>query len=240
MNDEAHSGALLTALRNPTRLLAAALIATPLLWVAAEIASPTLKPDSAAQLDVIAAHPNRWYWYTFLLVAGSITWVPAVLAVAKAAAGRSAALAWAGAGLLGFSAIVAVADAMAQFMTWQMADRSANRTQMVALLDRYDNSTGANIFFAAGGIAMLVGTGLLSAALSRSCPVWVAATFAIGIVVDLAGFVGSSVPLIAAGAVVLVPPGIYLARRLLALPTTVATSGTPSPDADFLSSSPQQ
>jgi hypothetical protein len=214
---------------NENSWLAATLIATPLLWIAAEVVSPPLKSNAADQLATIASHSGRWYWYTVLLVAGTITLVPAALAVAKVPGGRAAALTRAGAALIGFGAIVAVGDSMTQFMTWQMAHRSSNRAQMAALLDRFDNSAGASIFFAPGAIALLVGTGLLTAALlrARACSTWTAAAFAAGIVINLAGFIASNVALIAAGAVILLVPAVQLSRRLLNPATPMAAPASP-------------
>lgn len=201
-----------------SRALGMALIVTPLLWLAAEAVSPPLKSGAAAQLAVVAAHPHRWYWYTVLLIAGTITLVPAALGVARLTSQASPRLSATGAALVGFSAIVAVGDATTQLLTWQMTQPGANHAQMAALLDRYDNSAAASIFFLPGGVALLAGSAVLAIALWRA-PIaarWVAVSFGVGLVVNLLGFMGASVAVIALGAAVLTPGALVLGRRLLA------------------------
>jgi hypothetical protein len=136
--------------------------------------------------------------------------------------------------LVAFSAIVAVGDAMTQFMTWQMVKGSANRAPMAALLDRFDNSTASNVFYLAGGIALLVGTGLLTAALARSdARIWVAITFAAGNLINLAGFIANNIALITAGAIVLLPPLTQLARQHLHTPAPEVRPDSVSPYAVY-------
>lgn len=216
-----------------TRPLGLAVVATPLLWLAAEAVSPTLKTSSAAQLTVIAAHPHRWYAYTVLLIAGTITLVPAAVGVARLTATRSPRLSAIGAALIGFSGIVAVGDAATQFVTWQMVHAGADRTQMVALLNRYDNSAAASIFYLPGGLALLIGAAVLAAALWRAdlTPRWVGVSLGLGLAVNLLGFMSSSIPVITVGAAVMTPPCLLLGRRLLARTTApvpvLAEPGTP-------------
>lgn len=185
--------------------LASALIAAPLLWLAAEAVSPKLAADSSEQLAVIARHPDRWYAYTLLLTVGTMAFVPAVLALVRLASG-SPRLAAIGGTVLGLGTLVAIGDAMSQLMTWQMVGHGANRQQMAALMDRFDNSGGSAAVFAVGGLGFLVGTILLSIALMRSrrTPAWATLLFAIGIVLQLVGFTASSVPLIMISSVILV------------------------------------
>ena len=201
-----------------SRGLGLAVIVTPLLWLAAEAFSPPLSTDAANQLGHIAADRTGWYWYTVLLTAGLITLVPAALGYGRLAAGASPRLARLGSWLMGFSAIVAVADAMTQLMVWEMTVDGADRTQMAALLDRFDNSPGAAVFFLPGGLAYMVSTVLLTIALTRSAdtPTWAALSLGAGLLVNLAGFMGSSIPLIAGGAAVMIPASLVIGRRLLA------------------------
>ncbi len=212
-----------------SRGLGIAVIATPLLWLGAELFSPQLSNDAGTQLDAIAESPQRWYWYTVLLVAGLITLVPTALGLGRLATSGSRRVARVGALLMAFSAIVAVADAMTQLVTWQMVADGADRAQMAALLDRYDNSPGAAIFFLPGGLAYMVATVLLTIALVRTqdVPSWTGVTLGLGLLVNLAGFMGSSVALIAIGAVVMIPASAVLGRRLLtADPAPVVWAGT--------------
>src|SRR5581483_7231335 len=136
---ETESAPMRYRLPNRNAWLATALVATPVLFIAAEILSPALKSTAARQLDVVAAHSSRWYWYTVLLVAGSVTFIPAVFGAARVASARSPRLASAGMVLMEFGAIVAVGDAITQFVIWQMA-KQPGRAGMAMLLDHYNKS----------------------------------------------------------------------------------------------------
>jgi hypothetical protein len=202
--------------------LAAALIATPLLWLAAEAVSPQLAADSSEQLTIIAQHPDRWYAYTLLLIAGTMVFVPAMLALVRLGAG-SPRLAAIGGTVLGLGTLVAIGDAMSQLMIWQMVGHGADQHQMAALIDRFDNSGGSSVVFGVGGLAFVAGTILLSIALlrSRRTPAWATALFALGIVVQLIGFTANSVAAILISSVILVAGMSRQAMSLLA-PTTTA------------------
>jgi hypothetical protein len=198
------------------RPLAMAMVAAPVLWLAAEAVSPALKSDSAAQLAVITQHPDRWFGYTALLTLGMILFVPAILGVMRLTRARMPRLTLLGGALLGYGTIIAVGDAMSQLTSWQMVTGHADRAQMAALLDRTSNASGASLFFAPGGLAFLVGAIMLTVALVRTrvVPVWVSITFLLGIVVQLVGFTSSSVAAIAASAVICLVAMAMLARRL--------------------------
>jgi len=198
------------------RPLAIALVAAPLLWLAAELISPALKGDSGAQLAVIAQHADRWFGYTALLTLGTILFVPAILGIMRLTRRGMPRLTLVGGALLGYGTIIAVGDAMSQLTTWQMVTGGANRAQMAALLDRVDNAGGASLFFGPGGLAFLVGSILLTVALIRTrvVPLWVSAGFLLGIVVQLVGFTSNSVAIIAASAVISLIAMVMLARRL--------------------------
>src|SRR5689334_7675865 len=72
----------------PRRVAAGTLVLAPALALASAFVAPALHGDEGEQLAVIAAHPDRWYWYTLLLLAGSVLLVPAVFAVAALVATR--------------------------------------------------------------------------------------------------------------------------------------------------------
>jgi hypothetical protein len=184
--------------------LASALIATPLLWLAAEAVSPKLAADSSEQLAIIGRNPDRWYAYTLLLIVGTMAFVPAVLALVRLAAG-SPRLAAIGGTALGLGTLIAIGDAMSQLMVWQMVGHGADRQQMAAVIDRFDNAGGSTVVFAVGGLGFLVGTILLSIALvrSRRTPAWATLLFAVGIVVQLVGFTASSVAIVMVSSVIL-------------------------------------
>jgi len=181
-----------------------AIIATPVLWLAAEAVSPHLEADSSEQLAVIRQHPDAWYAYTVLLVLGTMAFVPAVVGLMGLARG-SQRLATVGGVILGFGTLVALGDAMSQLVVWQMGVGTADPREMAALLDRFENAGGSGAIFGVGGLSFVVGTILLTVALIRagSTPAWASALFAVGIVVQLAGFVANSVPVILISSVIL-------------------------------------
>lgn len=187
------------------RPLAVALVAAPLFWVVAELVSPALHSDAAQQLAAIAGHADRWFGYTALLVLGTILFVPATLALMRLSRAGSPRLTVVGGGALVFGTVIAVGDAMSQLMTWQMVTPGADRSQMAALLDRFDNAGGAQLFFGPGGLAFVIGSVLLTVALirTRNLPVWASVAFLIGMVGQFMGFVASSIPVILVGNVVL-------------------------------------
>jgi hypothetical protein len=118
--------------------------------------------------------------------------------------------------LLGFGTLVAIGDAMTQLMVWQMGTKGADHAQMAALLDRFDNSSGASLFFGPGGIAFLTGSVVLSVALWRTpaVPRWAAVLFGTALVVQVAGFTASDVAVIAASNVASLVSMAMLARTV--------------------------
>src|SRR4051812_22349047 len=111
-----------------------ALILAPLFALASAAVAPALKSDEGAQLDVIARHPDRWYWFTLLLLVGSILLVPALLGIAAMVYERSPRLGVVGGALSVLGAMIAIGDVMSQFTTWQMVFGGADRAQMAALI----------------------------------------------------------------------------------------------------------
>jgi hypothetical protein len=200
--------------------LASALIGTPLLWLAAEAVSPKLAADPSQQLAIIGRHPDRWYVYTLLLILGTMTFIPAVLALVRLAAG-SPRLAAIGGTVLGLGTLVAIGDATSQLMIWQMVGHGADQHQMAALIDRFDNAGGSSVVFGVGGLGFLAGTILLTIALvrTRHTPAWATALFAVGIVLQLVGFTTNSVAVIMISSVILLAA---MSRQAMSLLTPTA------------------
>lgn len=198
------------------RPLAVALVTAPLLWLAAEAASPAIKSDTGKQLAVIAAHDTRWYVYSLLLVLGSVAFLPGLAGIAHLVRTRAPRLATVGTALFGYGMVIGACDALSQLVAWQAVAPEADRGQMIALLDRMDNAAGLGIVFATGGISFLVGAVLLSVGLARSgaVPVWSGVAFGGAMVLQLVGYSASSVPLLAASAVVALAAVLPVARTL--------------------------
>jgi hypothetical protein len=202
--------------------LAIALVGAPVLWLGAEAFSPALKSDTGAQLAVIAAHGERWYAYTLLLLLGTVLFVPALAGIARVSRSASPRLSTIGTALVGYGTVIAVGDVMSQFLVWKAAGAGLDRAQMVELLGRVDDAPGVGLVFATGGLSFLVGSVLLSVTLARAStvPTWAGVAFGVAMFLQLVGFTASSVPLIAFSAVV----------ALVALaPVARAVAGAPQP-----------
>lgn len=185
--------------------LSLAMIVTPIVWLAAEAISPALKSSSTDQLAVITAHPTRWYWYTMLLVIGSVAGIPASVGMLQLGAARMRRIGAIGGTLVALGFVGSVIDCANQLWAWQLAESGTNRAQAAALIDRFDNAAGINLMFAITGIGLLIGTVLLSIALVRNdnVPSWAAVVFAVAVVVNVVAFSANSVPGVATSCVLL-------------------------------------
>jgi hypothetical protein len=187
------------------RTLGVAMILAPLLGLASALVAPALKGDAAAQLAAIAQHQDRWYVYAVLITVSSWLLVLAVLGLTWTVFERSPRLASIGGGLTLLGAVIAIGDATVELMYWQMGAPNADRAQMAALADRYENAAGSSLLFTIGGLALISGLVLLAIALWRShtAPTWAAAGIVLGAVINIAGFSANSNVLVIASNVVL-------------------------------------
>lgn len=185
--------------------LGIAMVAAPVLHVIAGVISPALKSKEAAQLSVVAAHSTRWYWYTLLLVVGSIVVVPASVGLLQLGRARMRRVGTVGGVLVTLGFLGSLVDCAGQFWTWQMVAPGADRQQMAALLTRVDGATGTDLFFAVTGIGLLIGSVLLAVALvrNRSVPSWAAIVLTAAVFVNIIAFSASSVAGVAASFVLL-------------------------------------
>lgn len=171
-----------------------ALFATPVLFALSGIAVPALKNGDVAQVALISAHPTGWYWFTIFSILGSAALIPASLALMNATREAAPFAAIVGAGLLAIGGLVALIDSATQLVYWKMGSAGANPAQMAALLHRYENAPRAAVIFMVGALALVAGSVLVAVALVRahSAPVWVAILIPVGLVLNVASFVGSS------------------------------------------------
>src|SRR5690348_1153847 len=123
------------------------LIASPLILLASAFAAPEIKSGEADQLAVIAQDPGRYYLFTVLVFVSTALWLPLVLGLMYMVREKSATLGNVGGSLAIVGTLVGIGDAVSQLFIWQMVSPGADRTQMVALLVRFDNAAGAAIFF---------------------------------------------------------------------------------------------
>jgi hypothetical protein len=178
------------------------LVLAPLFALASSVVAPAFASSEGAQLAVIAAHPDQWYWFTVLLLISSVLLVPALLYIARLAGGGLGAI---GGALSVLGAIIAVGDVMSQFTLWRMIGPDANRGQMTALLDRVDNAAGVSIVYTIGGLSVLAGVVLLAIGLirGRRAPAWAAVGLPVACVVNVVGFEAASNAVVAVSWVML-------------------------------------
>jgi hypothetical protein len=191
------------------------LFLAPVFAVASSVVAPAFKSDTREQLASIAAHPDRWYWFTLLLLIGSILFVPALLWIAELVRSRSSRLAEIGGALAVLGAVIAVGDVMTQFVSWQMVSGGADQAQMAALLDRFENAGGASIVFTVGGLSILIGCVLLTIGLIRDqlAPAWAAMGLSLAVLVNVVAFsAASNAGVLASWILLLVSMGALAAR----------------------------
>jgi Domain of unknown function (DUF4386) len=170
------------------------LVLAPLFALASSVVAPSFKSDAAEQIAVIAQHPTRWYWFSLLLLVGSILFVPALLSIVEMIRPRAPRLAQVGGALAVLGAVIAVGDVMTQFVSWQMVSGGADQAQMAALLDRFENAGGASIVFTVGGLSILVGCILLTVGLIRHhvAPAWAAVGLSVAVLANIVAFSAAS------------------------------------------------
>src|SRR3954469_14053940 len=197
---------------------AISMIAAPVFLVASALVSPVLKSDESSQLDVIAANPTRWYWFTLLLLIGSMLLIPALLGIAALVHRRSPRLANVGGALAVLGSFISIGDVMSQFVSWQMVASGADRDQMAALLHRFDNAAGVGVVFSVGGLAVLIGVILLTVGLIRTrvAPAWAAIGLSLGTLLNVVTFSSASAAGVAGSWVVPLVAMGYVGRSALA------------------------
>jgi hypothetical protein len=215
MNDTSPSGT--------DRWLGAALILSPLFGLAAGVVAPALHSDVAPQMATIADHPDRWYWYSMLLAANLILMVPALLGLRVLLRETSPRLSAVGTTLAGLGAVVGLCNIPLQLAYREIATSGVGASVMNPLADRIENSSGAAVLFAPGGLALVVGTVVLTIALVRSrvAPLWVTAAYVLGAVGQLVGFSAASVVTITVSFALSLVAGGYLGSQLAIGPERV-------------------
>jgi hypothetical protein len=210
------------------KTLGVSMILGPMLSLVSAVASPPLESDTAAQIAQIAQHYDRWYVYALFITVGAWFFVPSIIGLMAMLAARAPRASLFGGALALVGLLVAIGDGTSELVFWQMGARGADRAQMVALSDRYDNAAGSSLFFTVGGIALLIGLGVLAVALVRTrvAPTWAAAAIPVGAIVNIAGFSMSSNAVIIASNLVFLAGFGWIARLLLAHPAGQASQRT--------------
>jgi hypothetical protein len=187
------------------KAVGAAMILSPLLGLISAVASPALRASASGKLAEIAHHSDRWYLYALFGLASMWLLVPAVVGLTSMVSGRAPRLSLVGGGLALLGALVATGDATTELMYWQMGAPGADRAQMAALAERYENAAGATVVFTVGGLALIIGLLILGVALwrLRLAPAWAAIGVPVGVIVNIVGFSSNSNALVIASNVVL-------------------------------------
>lgn len=205
----------------PTRLsrtaMGAAMLLAPIAGIIAAVAHPALRDDLDQEIAAIAAHQGRYYVYALAIMISGYLLVPAFLGVLALLRDRATIWSTLAGGLAVAGLLVAVGDGAGELIYWQMGSPRADRAQMVALADRYENALGSSLPYTIGGLATLVGVLLVSVALWRTgvVPRWAAVGLLVGSVANIVGFSAVSRPTLIASYVVLLAAFVPMAQRLL-------------------------
>jgi hypothetical protein len=124
--------------------IATALVAAPLLLLAANVVHPSHGLDAESWLSSAAAGQTRFYAGHVLFLAASAVLILEVLGLVYTLRESRSALAWIGGGLTALGALGLTGLVSLDFVVWQMAGLPADRPEMIALLEKITAS--ATIF----------------------------------------------------------------------------------------------
>jgi len=182
---------------------AASLVLAPAAGIVAAVAVPGLQTSSTDQLEAIAAHPGRFQAYALAILVSSYLLVPEFLALMQLVRQRSPRWSYVAGGPALVGMLVAIGDAATELMYGKMGSAGDDLTTMAALSDRYESGTA--FVYAVGGLAFLLGTGLMGVALWRTRVVrrWVAVGLPASAVLNIGGFAAASQPVLVLSYVVM-------------------------------------
>jgi hypothetical protein len=180
----------------------ACMMLSPLLFLAAMVISPGFDSSAAGYLANAASDPDAWYAMSLLSLASLVFVVPAILGLMHMLREREVAAGHVGGALALVGALAFAALQGFNLVVWQMVDSGAP-AQMVALVDRFQDSAGVTVPLFGGGLAFCIGFVVLAWGLTRAHAVHpaIALAMALGAVALAVGFTAySQAMLIAAGA----------------------------------------
>jgi hypothetical protein len=151
------------------------LILAPLGQLVANVIRPRTPTEPAAMLEVIAANESAYLASIFVSILAFVLYVPAAAGLWRLMHGRGALTGTVGAGLLAAGAVGLACFLAVGFMYLEMVDPAADRQEMVALLDRYGQSSGFYFLFGLFLVGFQLGSLLLAIGLrlTRAVPAWV-------------------------------------------------------------------
>lgn len=202
---------------------AAALLAAPIVVIAATVIQPTLSGDASAQVTALTSHHQAMIAGMTLSIIALVLLIAGTLWLALALAPRAPRLAIAGAVLGVFGALVVLFENGVDAAAPAIAS-GLGHAQAAVVLERVHSGAIA----AAEPLSLLgdVGIALLGiAALKAGTPRWAAATIAIGALGEGAGFATSTKALVVASFAILL-------AGLLPAVLTLRTATGPHPAAE--------
>ena len=165
------------------------LVAAPLLFAAAEIATPQPSGNAAAQLASYAQHRDQLLAGLLCGIASSMLFVPALFGLLHQIRGRGVVYAHVAAGMIVYGLVTAAALGGINVMFWEMTKPGMNRTAMINVLNGLEHGSalpGAPLL--AGHYLFALGVVLLGIALwrARIAPRWAGILVALFPVSDVA------------------------------------------------------
>ncbi|MDX6643311.1 MAG: hypothetical protein QOD76_1273 [Solirubrobacteraceae bacterium] len=161
------------------------MLVAPLVLLGASVVAPSMSSTKEGPiLQAIAAHPDRFFISTVMLIVGVILLVPAVLGLMHMLRERRVAIGHIGGGLTMIGVLTFMLFGGVSLVEWQMIRGGADRGQMVSLLHRFDHTAGTQVFMYLS-LAFTIGLIVLAAGLwaAREVAWSVSAALAIGAVV---------------------------------------------------------
>ena len=171
----------------------ACMILAPMCLLAAAIVGPSSDNNAAAVLRATAAHRDRFYISTILVIVGLVLLLPVVLGLMHMLRERQVALGHIGGGLALLGNLMFMLFAGVSLMQWQMV-RGGARADMVALYHRFTHQTGTEVFFFFS-LAFTIGLVVLAYGLYRGRAIHWSTALALmagAVVLQVAFFVGST------------------------------------------------
>ena len=170
---------------NEAALTATALLAGPVVLLAAAALHPAHGYDASGWLAAAEAGTGRFYIAHVLFIAAAVLWVPTVLAVGCIVAPTHRALALSGSGFGALGAVTLALLGGQDLIVWQLAKSSIDHANRLALLEHVSSVPGAvapvvALMILGGGVGpVLLALGLHRA---RATSAWTAALIPLGLV----------------------------------------------------------
>ena|SRR5918992_3917523 len=181
------------------------MIAAPLLMLVAAVITPVYETDVGKQLAAVAGDADRFYIASLATLVALILLVPAILGLMHMLREREVAYGHLGGGLALLGSFLVMAIMGIQLVVWQMVAGGADRAEMIALLDRVNDTTGIVVPLFILSFAFALGFAILAAGLYRARAVhpWMAILIAAGGVMLPIGATIASEVVVSLGAVAL-------------------------------------